>query len=165
VLILPPRSSWLYRLSVSLSPTRRYLVTFLFVTMCTALWFHYIYQPLNTRIDVAQKQAKIPKRPSSEDLLETINALRNDLAVKRVSLSHDDQLHAVLGYIEHVGMVLEHCSMQDKALYVQGLGTYKQCLAFFDQLASSAYPLVPRDVRITRSADNLFCLSVAIEPL
>lgn len=165
MLILPPRTSWLYRVSVCLSPTRRYLITFLFITLCSVLWFHYIYQPLNNRIDAAQKQIKLPKQPSSEDLSETINTLRNELTAKTASLSHDDQLHAVVGYIEDAGMALEHCSVQDKALYVQALGTYKQCLTFFDQLASSAYLLIPRDVRITRSADNLFSLSVTIEPL
>jgi len=164
VLILPPRTSWLYRLSASLSSTRRYLTTFLFITICTALWFHYIYQPLNNRIDAAQKQAKLPKQPSAEDLSDTINTLRNELTAQTSTPSHDDQLHAVLGYVEHAGMSLEHCSLQDKGLYVQALGTYKQCLVFFDQLASSAYSLVPRDIRITRGADNLFSLSVMIEP-
>lgn len=164
MLILPPRTSWLYRSTVSLSATRRYLITLLFIAACIALWFHYIYEPLNKRIaSVKQEQRKLSQETSSEDLTEKINALRKQLAQPSSTAADNDQLNTILGYVDHAGMILEHCSVQDKAFHVQALGTYNQFLVFFDQLASSAQTLLPRDVRITRGVDNLFSLSLVIE--
>jgi type II secretory pathway component PulM len=142
---------------------RRYLVTFLFIVVCAAIWFHYIYEPLSKRIESVQQQSKRSKNKSPEDLSQAIATLRGELTRASSAVSTDDQLNTILGYIDYAGMALEHCSVQDKALVVQATGTYKQFLVFFDQLAASTQRLLPRDVRITRSADNLFSLSVVIE--
>lgn len=133
------------------------------MALCIFIWFEYGYQPLSKRIDALQKEQSVQPPISAEDLTEKITALRTDLSAKTLTPSHDDHMNAVLGYIEHAGLVLENCSMQDKALYVQALGTYKQCQVFFEQLTSSKHPLLPRDIRITRGNNNLFSLSVAIE--
>ncbi len=161
--ILPPRSSWLYRMSMSLSPTRRYLVTFFFMTVCTCIWFHYIYWPLTNRIDALEQQhAALSRTASAENIVEAIAALRDEVSTQSSSLSSDDQINTVLSSLDHAGMVLENCSVQDKALYVQAAGTYNQCLAFFDHLAVSPHHILPRDVRITRGIDNLFSLSLVV---
>lgn len=161
MLILPPRTSWLYRVCMTLSSSTRYLITCLFIAVCVFIWFYYIYQPLNVCIDSVQQQMHAVQ-PLPADISEKISALRNELSCKSEILPSDDQLSTVLGYVEHAGMALEHCSVQDKNIYVQATGTYKQCLAFFDQLATSTCALQPRDVRIVQTANNQYSLSVAI---
>lgn len=165
MLIVPPRTSWLYRFALSLSSTRRYLVTLLFITICSVLWFHYIYEPLHTRIEAAQQQIKMPRSPSMQELTDTIAALRAELATPTSTASRDDQLHAILGYIDHAGMMLEQCAMQDKTIMVQALGSYTQIQTFFEELAASTQRLMPRDVRITRGSDDRYCLSVVLETM
>ena len=161
MLMLPPRSSWLYQMSVSLSPIKRYLLTLLFMAALTFIWFHYVYEPLNNRIDVMQQDAHISEKYSPEEIAERISLLHNELN-ESSSLSCDDQMAMVLGCIDRAGIALENCSMQDKALYVQAIGTYAQCLAFFEQLATLSHPFLPRDVRIARGVDNLYSLSLII---
>lgn len=164
MLMLPPRSSWLYRISVSLSPTKRYLLTLLFMTAIIFIWFQCVYEPLNSRIDAMQQETNISEKSSPEEIAAQIAALRNELDTESSSLpSGDDQMATVLSCVDHAGMVLENCSVQDKALYVQAAGTYTQNLAFFEQLAAASHQLLPRDVRLTRGADNLFFLSLVIE--
>jgi hypothetical protein len=138
------------------------LVTLLFISVCGAIWFHYIYEPLSKRIESVQQQGNGSKENMPEDLSEAIATLRSELTRVSATASTDDQLNTILGFIDHAGMALEHCSVQDKALVVQATGTYKQFLVFFDQLGASTQHLLPHDVRITRSADNLFSLSVVI---
>lgn|GEM_PF-2173229 len=163
--ILPPRTSWLYTFGMSLSSTRRYLLTLLFMTLCSVVWFVYVYEPMQTRIAMARKQSEIPRSSSVEELNNTIASLRAELAATQAvsSLSCDDQLHAILGYVDQVGLSLEQCAVQNSAIVLQVVGTFKKIRTFFDQLAASPQRLFPRDVRITRSADNHFTLCVTIE--
>lgn len=162
---MPPRTSWLYQYGISLSSMRRYLFTLLFIALCCMLWFLYVYEPMQTRIEGAQAQSKIQRAQSVEELNDAIASLRTELGATATasSPSHDDQLHAVLGYADQAGLDLEHCAVQDKAIVLQASGTFKQIQNFFDQLAASTQRLLPRNVRITRSADNHFALSVIIE--
>jgi type II secretory pathway component PulM len=163
VFILPPRTSWLYRYGMSLSPTRRYLLTLLFITLCSLVWVIYIYQPMQKRITKAQQLSKAPRTQSVAELEETIATIRQELSAQSLVPSGDDQLHAVLGYVDQAHLNLEHCAVQDKAIVLQGTGTFKQIQAFFDQLTASGQRLAPRDVRITRGVDNHFTLWASIE--
>jgi len=163
VFILPPRTSWLYRFGISVSPMRRYLVTFLFIALCIAVWFHYSYEPLNNRIQAGQEYIKTHRAGSVDDIKERIAALRTELSTQSNAPSHDEQLNAVLGYLDQAGMVLEQCAVQDGALSMQALGTYPHILNFFNHMAASGQRFLPRDVRITRGADNQYALSVIIE--
>jgi hypothetical protein len=124
-----------------------------------------MYEPMQTRIDTVHAQSKIARAQSVEELKEAIIALRTELAASKTenSLLSGDQLEAVLGYVDQAHLALEHCAVQDKAIVVQAVGTFKQIQAFFDQLAGSRERLMPRDVRITRGVDNHFMLSVIIE--
>lgn len=163
--IMPPRTSWLYQYGISLSSTRRYLFTLLFIALCSLVWFLYIYEPMQTRIEAAQAQSKIQRAQSVEELNDAIASLRTELAAttRASSPSRDDQLHAVLGYVDQAGLDLEHCAVQDAAIVLQASGTFKQIQNFFDQLAASTQRLLPSNVRITRSADNHFMVFVTIE--
>lgn len=161
--ILPPRTSWLYRYGISLSPMRRYLLTLAFIAFCSLVWFFYIYQPMQMRIEKAQQLSKVSRAQTVEELKESIAAIRQELSVQSSASSGDDQLHAVLGYVDQAHLNLEHCAVQDKAIVLQATGTFKQIQNFFDQLAASAQRLNPRDVRITRGVDNHFTLCVTIE--
>jgi len=163
VLILPPRTSWLYKFGISLSPTRRYLFTLLFMTICSAVWFYYVYEPLNNRIDAVQRQVKTPRSISVNDLKNNIETLRAELSTKPSTMSGEDPCHAILGHLDHAGLALEQCSVQDKTVMVQALGSYKQILIFFEQLAAATQRLLPRDVRITSGPDDRYSLSVVIE--
>lgn len=162
MLILPPRTSWVYRFGLSISSTQRYLITLLFIIVCAALWFYYIYKPFNTRIENAKKQITMPQDVSAEELTENIAKLRNELS-QSTALSSDDLLHLVLGYVDRAGLTLEQCSIEDKTIFIQALGTYAQCLSFFDQLASYTIAVVPRDIRIARGADGFFAVSVSLD--
>ena len=123
----------------------------------------YMYEPMQSRIDTVRAQSKNPRSQSIEELEQTIAALRQELSAQRTSSCHDDQLHAVLGYVDSANLALEHCAVQDTTIVLQAGGTFKQIQHLFDQLATSAQRLIPRNVRITRGVDNHFTLSVNIE--
>lgn len=161
--ILPPRTSWLYRLTIVLSSMRRYLLTLTFIALCTLVWFFYIYEPMQVCIDKAQQLGNATRTQTAAELKETIGALRQELSAKPSAQSGDDQLYRVLGCVDQANLNLEHCAAQDKAIVLQAVGTFKQIQAFFDHLAASAQRLAPRDLRITRGVDNYFTLSVTIE--
>lgn len=163
MIVLPPRTSWLYRFGISLSPMRRYLLTFIVFAVLGAVWFFYVYEPMQKRIYNAQKKSSITQSQTLEELRESIASLRAELAHQPSSPSQDDQVHIILGYADAANLTLEHCAVEEKEVMLQAIGTFKQIQGFFDQLSTSGQRLVPRDIRITRGADNRFTLWVIIE--
>lgn len=118
---------------------------------------------MQARIENSQQLSKSTHARSEKELKDGIAIFHQELAQKPSAPSGDDKLHVVLGYVDQVNLNLEHCAVQEKAIALQATGTFKQIQNFFDQLAVSGQRLNPRDVRISRGADNHFTLWVVIE--
>lgn len=162
MLVLPPRTSWLYRISISLSVAQRYLITLLFIAVFVFVWFWFLHQPMNNRIDTIQNYVACTKIPS--DIQEKVEILRKDMAISNNSATSADSIPVILEYVEQAGLVFEHAAVDNNTLHIQASGTYKHIMSFFNQI--STLPVLACDVRITQGADdNTFSLSAMIEPL
>lgn len=156
MLILPPRTSWLYTWALSVHERKRYMVTLLFLVMIGALWFKYAYEPLERAHDRLSLTA-----PHEERELHTLQEKIAALKSHNSSSEHKKEITSeyIFAALDAAGLPLEQCMFQEKECTIFARGSMEQILLFLEQIIVHTSLL---QLRLTSVGAHLFSLQITM---